>query len=255
MIQQTQGNAALEQFQEQVLHGLELLQMEVGVAGSEVEWFRQTLGKSDTVGVFYDRLTRRLEYRQQEGIPELLTSGRYVMLTKLNRWYAFHLYTPFEDLGGPGPVSHVDIRAQNSLADLHRAWLEVLYVKAKERVIACLVMSCVIPADVAKGFDLELTAAVRHLTRIQNANLNASYVKSFGHGYSRDYLNLAAELTRSALAPLLEVDADLQSVDRELSERYGLYITSKLRRVITWLHGEGVTIADAKRLIDLIDAL
>lgn len=255
MIQQTQGNAALEQFQEQVLHGLELLQMEVGVAGSEVEWFRQTLGDGDTVGVFYDRLTRRLEYRQQEGIPELLTSGRYVMLTKLNRWHAFHLYTPFEDLGGP--VSHVDIRAQNSLADLHRAWLEVLYVKvkAKERVIAFLVMSCVIPADVAKGFDLELTAAVRHLTRIQNANLNASYVKSFGHGYSRDYLNLAAELTRSALAPLLEVDADLQSVDRELSDRYGLYITSKLRRVITWLHGEGVAMTDGKRLIDLIDAL
>ena len=67
MIQQTQGNAALEQFQEQVLHGLELLQMEVGVAGSEVEWFRQTLGKSETVGIFYDRITRRLEYRQQEG--------------------------------------------------------------------------------------------------------------------------------------------------------------------------------------------
>ena len=253
MIQQTQGNAALEQFQEQVLHGLELLQMEVGVAGSEVEWFRQTLGDSDTVGVFYDRLTRRLEYRQQEGIPELLTSGRYVMLTKISRWHAFHLYTPFEDLGGP--VSHVGIKAQNSLADLHRAWLEVLYVKAKERVIACLVMSCVIPADVAKGFDLELTAAVRHLTRIQNANLDASYVKSFGHGYSRDYLNLAAELTRSALAPLLEEGADLQSVDRELSDSYGLYITTKLRRVITWLHGEGATMADGKRLIDLIDAL
>ena len=253
MIQQTQGNAALEQFQEQVLHGLELLQMEVGVAGSEVEWFRQTLGKSDTVGVFYDRLTRRLEYRQQEGIPELLTSGRYVMLTKLNRGHAFHLYTPFEDLGGP--VSHVDIRAQNSLADLHRAWLEVLYVKAKERVIAYLVMSCVIPADVAKGFDLELTAVVRDLTRIQNANLNASYVKSFGHGYSRDYLNLAAELTRAALAPLLEVDADLQSVDRELSDRYGLDITFKLRRVIRWVEGEGVAMVDGKRLIDLIDAL
>lgn len=253
MIQQTQGNAALEQFQEQVLHGLELIQMEVSTAGSEVEWFRQTLGKSDTVGVFYDRLTRRLEYRQQEGIPELLTSGRYVMLTKLNRWHAFHLYTPFEDLGGP--VSQVQSMAQNSLADLHRAWLEVLYVKAKERVIAYLVMSCVIPADVAKGFDLELTAAVRYLTRIQNANLNASYVKSFGHGYSRDYLNLAAELTRSALAPLLEVDADLESVDRELSDRYGLYITSKLRRVITWLHGEGVAMADGKRLIDLIDVL
>ena len=253
MIQQTQGNAALEQFQEQVLHGLELLQMDVGIAGSEVELFRQTLGKSDTVGVFYDRLTRRLEYRQKEGIPELLTSGRYIMLTKLNRWHAFHLYTPFEDLGGP--VSHVDIRAQNSLADLHRAWLEVLYVKAKERVIAYLVMSCVIPADVAKGFDLELTAAVRHLTRIQNANLNASYVKSFGHGYSRDYLNLAAELTRSALAPLLEVDADLESVDRELSDRYGLYITSKLRRVIRWVEGEGVAMADGNRLVDLIDAL
>ena len=117
------------------------------------------------------------------------------------------------------------------------------------------VMSCVIPADVAKGFDLELTAAVRYLTRIQNANLNASYVKSFGHGYSRDYLNLAAELTRSALAPLLEVDADLESVDRELSDRYGLYITGKLRRVIRWLEGEGVAIADGKRLIDLIDAL
>ena len=55
MIQQTQGNAALEQFQEHVLHGLELLQMEVGIAGSEVELFRQTLGKSDTVGVFYQR--------------------------------------------------------------------------------------------------------------------------------------------------------------------------------------------------------
>ena len=116
-------------------------------------------------------------------------------------------------------------------------------------------MSCVIPADVAKGFDLELTAAVRYLTRIQNANLNASYVKSFGHGSSRDYLNLAAELTRSALAPLLEVDADLESVDRELSDRYGLYITGKLRRVIRWLEGEGVAIADGKRLIDLIDAL
>ena len=253
MIQQTQGNAALEQFQEHVLHGLELLQKEVADAGSEVEWFRQTLGQSETVGVFYDRITRRLEYRQQEGIPELLTSGRYVMLTKLNRWQAFHLYTPFEDLGRP--VSHVDIRAQNRLADLHRAWLEVLYVKAKDGVIAALVMSCVIPADVAKGFDLELPAAVRCLTRIQNTNLNASYVKSFGHGYSRDYLNLAAELTRSALAPLLEVGADLQSVDRELSDRYGLYITSKLRRVITWLHGEGVAMADGKRLIDLIDAL
>lgn len=253
MIQQTQGNAALEQFQEHVLHGLELLQMEVADAGSEVEWFRQTLGQSETVGVFYDRLTRRLEYRQQEGIPELMASGRYVMLTKINRWHAFHLYTPFEDLGGP--VSHVDIRSQNSLADLHRAWLEVLYVKAKERVIAALVMSCVIPADVAKSFDLELTAAVRCLTRIQNANLKASYVTSFGHGYSRDYLNLAAELTRSALAPLLEVGADLQSVDRELNDRYGLYITTKLRRVITWLHGEGVAMADGKRLIDLIDAL
>lgn len=253
MIQQTKGDDALDRFQEQVLHGLELIQAEVADAGSEVEWFRQTLGQSETVGVFYDRLTRRLEYRQQEGIPELLTSGRYVMLTKLNRWHAFHLYTPFEDLGGP--VSHVDIRAQNSLADLHRAWLEVLYVKAKDGVIAALVMSCVIPADVAKGFDLELTAAVRCLTRIQNANLKASYVKSFGHGYSRDYLNLSAELTRSALAPLLEVDVDLQSVDRELSDRYGLYITSKLRRVIRWVEGEGVAIADGKRLIDLIDAL
>ena len=253
MIQQTQGNAALEQFQEQVLHGLELLQKEVGVAGSEVELFRQTLGDSDTVGVFYDRLTRRLEYRQQEGIPELLTSGRYIMLTKLNRWQAFHLYTPFEDLGET--VSQVQSMAQNSLADLHRAWLEVLYVKAKERVIAYLVMSCVIPADVAKGFDLELTAAVRYLTRIQNANLDVSYVKSFGHGYSRDYLNLAAELTRSALAPLLEVDADLESVDRELSDRYGLYITSKLRRVIRWVEGEGVAMADGNRLVDLIDAL
>lgn len=253
MIQQTQGDAALERFQEQVLHGLELLQVEVGIAGSEVEWFRQTLGQSETVGVFYDRLTRRLEHRQQEGIPELLTSGRYVMLTKLNRWHAFHLYTPFEDLGGP--VSHVDIRAQNSLADLHRAWLEVLYVKAKGHVIAALVMSCVIPADVAKGFDLELTAAVRCLTRIQNANLKAAYVKSFGHGYSRDYLNLAAELTCSALAPLLEVGADLQSVDRELSDSYGLYITTKLRRVIRWVEGEGVTIADGNRLVDLIDAL
>ena len=251
MIQQTQGNAALEQFQEQVLHGLELLQMEVGVAGSEVEWFRQTLGKSDTVGVFYDRLTRRLEYRQQEGIPELLTSGRYVMLTKLNRWNAFHLYTHFEDLGRP--VSRN--LPPNSVAELHHDWLEVLYVKSKERVIAYLVMSCVIPADVAKGFDLELTAVVRDLTRIQNANLNASYVKSFGHGYSRDYLNLAAELTRAALAPLLEVDADLQSVDRELSDRYGLYITSKLRRVIRWVEGEGVAMVDGKRLIDLIDAL
>ena len=253
MIQQTQGDAALKQFQEQVLHGLELLQTEVGTAGSEVEWFRQTLGKSDTVGVFYDRLTRRLEYRQQEGVPELMTSGRYLMLTKLNRWHAFHLYTPFEDLGGP--VSHVHTLAQNSLADLHRAWLEVLYVKAKEGVIAYLVMSCVIPADVATGFDLDLTAAVRHLTRIQNANLNTAYVKSFGHGYSRDYLNLAAELSRSALAPLLEEGADLQSVDRELSDTYGLYITSKLRRVITWIQGEGVAMADGKRLIDQIDAL
>ena len=253
MIQQTQGNTALKQFQEQVLHGLELLQAEVGAAGSEVEWFRQARGKGDTVGVFYDRITRRLEYRQQEGLPELLTSGRYVMLTKINRWQAFYLYTPFEGLGSP--LSQVQSMAQNSLADLHRAWLEVLYVKAKERVIAHLVMSCVIPADVAKGFDLELTAAVRYLTRIQNANLNASYVKSFGHGYSRDYLNLAAELTRSALAPLLEDGADLQSVERELSDTYGLYITRKLRRVIRWLQEQGVAVADSNRLVELIDEL
>ena len=255
MIQQTQGNAALELFQEQVLHGLELLQMEVDVAGSEVELFRQTLGESDTVGVFYDRLTRRLEYRQQEGIPELLTSGRYVMLTKINRWQAFHLYTPFEDLGGPVTVSHAQNMPQNSLADLHRDWLEVLYVSAKDGVIAGLVMSCVIPADVAKGFDLDLTAAVRYLTRIQNANLKAAYVKSFGYGYSRDYLNLAAELTRAALAPLLEDGADLQSVERELSDTYGLYITRKLRRVIRWLQEQGVAVADGNRLVELIDEL
>ena len=251
MITHTTGDAALKQFQEQVLHGLELLQAEVGAAGSEVEWFRQARGKGDTVGVFYDRITRRLEYRQQEGLPELLTSGRYVMLTKINRWQAFHLYTPFEGLGGPVSQN----LPQNSLADLHRAWLEVLYVSAKDGVIAGLVMSCVIPADVAKGFDLDLTVAVRYLTRIQNANLTAAYVKSFGHGYSRDYLNLAAELTCSALAPLLEVGADLQSVDRELSDSYGLYITRKLRRVIRWLEGEGVAMADGKRLVDLIDAL
>lgn len=248
MIQQTQGNAALELFQEQVLHGLELLQMEVDVAGSEVELFRQTLGESDTVGVFYDRLTRRLEYRQQEGIPELLTSGRYIMLTKLNRWQAFHL---FEGLGGPVSQN----LPQNSLADLHRDWLEVLYVSAKDGVIAGLVMSCVIPADVAKGFDLDLTAAVRYLTRIQNANLTAAYVKSFGYGYSRDYLNLAAELTRAALAPLLEDGADLQSVERELSDTYGLYITRKLRRVIRWLQEQGVAVADGNRLVELIDEL
>ena len=253
MIQQTKGDDALDRFREQVLHGLELIQAEVDAAGSTANWCRETLRDNETVGVFYDRITRRLEYRQQEGIPELLTSGRYIMLTKLNRWQAFHLYTPFEDLGET--VSQVQSMAQNSLADLHRAWLEVLYVKAKERVIAYLVMSCVIPADVAKGFDLELTAAVRYLTRIQNANLDVSYVKSFGHGYSRDYLNLAAELTRSALAPLLEVDADLESVDRELSDRYGLYITSKLRRVIRWVEGEGVAMADGNRLVDLIDAL
>lgn len=253
MITHTTGDAALKQFQEQVLHGLELLQAEVGAAGSEVEWFRQARGKGDTVGVFYDRITRRLEYRQQEGLPELLTSGRYVMLTKINRWQAFHLYTPFEGLGGP--VSHAQNLPQNSLADLHRDWLEVLYVSAKDGVIAGLVMSCVIPADVAKGFDLDLTAAVRYLTRIQNANLKAAYVKSFGYGYSRDYLNLAAELTRAALAPLLEDGADLQSVERELSDTYGLYITRKLRRVIRWLQEQGVAVADGNRLVELIDEL
>ncbi len=251
MIQQTQGNAALEQFQEQVLHGLELLQMEVGVAGSEDEWFRQTLGKSDTVEVFYDRLTRRLEYRQKEGIPELLTSGRYVMLTKLNRWHAVHLYTPFEDLGRP--VSRN--LPPNSVAELHHDWLEVLYVKSKEDVIAGLVMGCVIPADVAEGLGLDPVAAVKQLVSVHNLNVKNAYVKSLGHGYSRDYLNLAAELAGAALAPLLEVDADLQSVDRELSDRHGLYITSKLRRVIRWVEGEGVAMADGKRLIDLIDAL
>ena len=253
MITHTTGDAALKQFQEQVLHGLELLQAEVGAAGSEVEWFRQALGKGDTVGVFYDRITRRLEYRQQDGLPDLLTSGRYVMLTKINRWQAFHLYTPFEGLGGP--LSHAQTLPQNSLADLHRDWLEVLYVSAKDGVIAGLVMSCVIPADVAKGFDLDLTAAVRYLTRIQNANLKAAYVKSFGHGYSRDYLNLAAELTRAALAPLLEDGADLQSVERELSDTYGLYITRKLRRVIRWLQEQGVAVADGNRLVELIDEL
>ena len=251
MIQQTQGNAALEQFQEQVLHGLELLQTEVGITGSEVEWFRQTLGDSDTVGVFYDRITRRLEHRQQEGLPELLTSGRYVMLTKINRWQAFHLYTPFEGLGSP--VSRN--LPPNSVAELHRDWLELLYVNAKEDVIAALVMGCVIPADVAKGLGLDLVAAVKRLVRVHNSNVKNAYVKSFGHGYSRDYLNLASELTRSALAPLLEDGADLQSVERELSDTYGLYITRKLRRVIRWLQEQGVAVADGNRLVELIDEL
>ena len=112
-----------------------------------------------------------------------------------------------------------------------------------------------IPADVAKDFDLDLTAAVRYLTRIQNANLEAAYVKSFGYGYSRDYLNLAAELTRAALAPLLEDGADPQSVERELSDTYGLYITRKLRRVIRWLQEQGVAVADGNRLVELIDEL
>jgi hypothetical protein len=251
MIQQTQGNAALEQFQEQVLHGLELLQTEVGVAGSEVEWFRQTLGDSDTVGVFYDRLTCRLEYRQQEGIPELLTSGRYIMLTKINRWHAFHLYTPFDDLGNP--VSRN--LPPNSVAELHRDWLEVLYVKAKEDVIATLVMSCVIPADVAKGLGLDLVAAVKQLVRVHNLNVKNAYVKSFGHGYSRDYLNLASELTRSALSPLLEDGVDLQAVNHELDEVYGLYILHKLRRVIRCLQLDGVSVANGDRLIELIDGM
>ena len=251
MIQQTQGNAALEQFQEQVLHGLELLQTEVGITGSEVEWFRQTLGDSDTVGVFYDRITRRLEHRQQEGISELMTSGRYIMLTKLNRRHAFHLYTPFDDLGNP--VSRN--LPPNSVAELHRDWLELLYVNAKEDVIAALVMGCVIPADVAKGLGLDLVAAVKQLVRVHNPNVKNAYVKSFGHGYSRDYLNLASELTRSALSPLLEDGVDLQAVNHELDEVYGLYILHKLRRVIRWLQLEGVSVANGDRLIELIDGM
>ena len=251
MIQQTPGDAALELFCEQVLHGLELLQAEVDAAGSTANWCRETLRDNETVGVFYDRITHRLEHRQQEGIPELLVSGRYVMLTKLNRGHAFHLYTPFDDLGNPVSRNF----PPNSVAELHRDWLEVLYVNAKEDVIAALVMGCVIPADVAKGLGLDPVAAVKQLVRVHNPNVKNAYVKSFGHGYSRDYLDLASELTRSALSPLLEDGVDLQAVNHELDEVYGLYILHKLRRVIRWLQLEGVSVANGDRLIELIDVM
>lgn len=251
MIQQTQGDAALDRFREQVLHGLKLLQAEVDAAGSTANWCRETLRDNETVGVFYDRITHRLEYRQQGGIPELLVSGRYIMLTKLNYRHDFHLYTPFDDLGNP--VSRN--LPPNSVAELHCDWLEVLYVNAKEDVIAALVMGCVIPADVAKGLGLDLVAAVKQLVRVHNPSYIIAYVKSFGHGYSRDYLNLASELTRSALSPLLEDGVDLQAVNHELDEVYGLYILHNLRRVIRWLQLEGVSVANGDRLIELIDGM
>lgn len=248
MIQQTKGDDALDRFREQVLHGLELIQAEVDAAGSTANWCRETLRDNETVGVFYDRITGRLEHRQQEGIPELLASGRYVMLTKLNRGHAFHLYTPFDDPGRP--VSRN--LPPNSVAELRRDWLEVLYVKSKEDVIAGLVMGCVIPADVAEGLGLDPVAAVKQLVRVHNPNVKNAYVKSFGHGYSRDYLNLAAELAGAALVPLLE-DVNLQPV--ELDDVYGMYILHKLRRVIRWLQLEGVTVANGDRLIELIDGM
>lgn len=253
MIQQTQGDAALYRFREQVLHGLELLQAEVDAAGSEVNWFRQTLREKETVGVFYDRMTHRLEHRQQEGIPDLLVSGRYIMLTKLNRWHASHLYTPFDEPGTP--VKHSRVLDQNSLAALHRDWLEVLYVKAKEDVIAALVMSCVIPADVAHGLGLDLGAAVTPLVNVQNPNMKNAYVNAFTHSYSRDYLNLASEVITSALAPLLEDGADLRAVEYDLDDAYGLHIAIKLRRVIRWLQDQGVAVANGNRLVYLIDQL
>ena len=252
MIQQTQGDAVLEQFCEQVLHGLELLRAEVDAAGSTANWFRETLREKKTVGVFYDRMTHRLEHRQQEGIPELLVSGRYVLLTKINRSQPFHLYTPFEDLGAP-----VKSRAMehNSLAALHRDWLEVLYVKAKEDVIATLVMSCVIPADVAQCLNIDLGAAVKPLMSVQNPNVRNAYVEAFTDSYSRDYLNLASEVTTSALAPLLGDGVDLHAVEYDLDDSYGLYTAIKLRRVIRWLQDQGVAVANGNRLVYLIDQL
>lgn len=251
MIQQTQSDATLDGFRDQVFHGLELLQAEVDAAGSTANWCRETLRENETVGVFYDRMTHRLEHRQQEGIPELLVSGRYIMLTKLKRGHAFHLYTPFDYPGKP--VSRN--LTPNSVAELRRDWLEVLYVKAKEDVIATLVMSCVIPADVEKGLGLDPVAAVKQLVRVHNPNVKNAYVKPFGHGYSRDYLNLAAELARAALEPLLEDGADLQSVRHGLDNTYGMYITHRLRHVIRWLQGEGVVVDNGDRIIELTDAL
>lgn len=251
MIQQTQGDDALDRFREQVLHGLELLQAEVDAAGTTSNWCRETLRENETVGIFYDSIINRLEHRQQEGIPELLASGRYVMLTKLNRGHSYHLYTPFDDPGRPLSRN----LPPNSVAELHRDWLEVLYGKAKEDVIAALVMGCVIPADVAKGLGLDPVAAVKQLVRVHNPNVKSAYVKSLGHGYSRDYLNLATELAGEALVPLLEDGADLQAVGNELDDIYGMYILHKLRRVIRWLQGEGITVANGDRLIELIDGM
>ena len=134
-------------------------------------------------------------------------------------------------------------------------YFQLLYVKAKEDVIATLVMSCVIPADVAQCLNIDLGAAVKPLMSVQNPNVRNAYVEAFTDSYSRDYLNLASEVTTSALAPLLGDGVDLHAVEYDLDDAYGLYTAIKLRRVIRWLQDQGVAVANGNRLVYLIDQL